>query len=205
MNFNQQDHQIYDNIFKNPPVDWKAVPLTPVFDDCVKFLRSHDVKSVLDIGCGPGVWANHLGKNGFKVRGFDFSEAAVVYANTWAKETGFDLEFRVATVTHNPFTETFDAAIATQILENVSKAECAKAIEVIHQSIKNGGVVFAMFNPFMSRERIQEVKESNNPTKDCTLVNYSDEELKSLFRDGFTLLDFQVCEGDARVLTLRRI
>jgi SAM-dependent methyltransferase len=47
---------------------------------------------VVDLGCGPGVWARELSNNGFRVLGIDISEAMIEIARRRVPEA----EFRVA-------------------------------------------------------------------------------------------------------------
>ncbi|MBD3372415.1 MAG: methyltransferase domain-containing protein [Candidatus Coatesbacteria bacterium] len=48
---------------------------------------------VLDLGCGPGLYAQRLALLGHTVRGIDFGPASIEYAEAQAKKTGVDCEY----------------------------------------------------------------------------------------------------------------
>lgn len=73
LGFNPQDQKIWNNLFLNVPLDWKTAEATKDMKDCLQFFEMHNVKSVLDVGCGIGIWAMFLSKAGFEVKGYDFS------------------------------------------------------------------------------------------------------------------------------------
>jgi len=50
-------------------------------------------KQVLDLGCGPGLYANGLAALGAKVTGVDFSEHSLAHARSRADREGLDVEF----------------------------------------------------------------------------------------------------------------
>ena len=108
-----------------------------------------------------------------------------------------------APVTRIPFNELFDAALASQILENLSASECTKAIDCLYACLKPKGVLFALFNPYMTPEQLVTIKSSDNPTKEATFVNYTDEELLGLFQENFVLLDQKNYSDGTRLLRLR--
>lgn len=51
-------------------------------------LLNRTPSSVLDLGCGPGLYANCLAQLGHNVTGIDFSPASILYAREEAKRTG---------------------------------------------------------------------------------------------------------------------
>ena len=50
---------------------------------------------VLDLGCGPGRYAELLASVGCRVNGVDLSARSIAYARERAKERGLDIEYRV--------------------------------------------------------------------------------------------------------------
>ncbi len=48
---------------------------------------------VLDLGCGPGLYASRLAKRGLKVTGIDYSRRSVEYARRAADEQGLDIQY----------------------------------------------------------------------------------------------------------------
>lgn len=64
-------------------VDWLAVELG---------LKAGD--SVLDLGCGPGLYAARLAEKGLRVTGVDYSRRSIDYARQYARENNLNVEYR---------------------------------------------------------------------------------------------------------------
>jgi SAM-dependent methyltransferase len=50
--------------------------------------------SLLDLGCGPGLYASRFARAGFRVTGVDYSRRSIEYATKYAKENGLGIEYR---------------------------------------------------------------------------------------------------------------
>ena len=50
--------------------------------------------AVLDLGCGPGLYASRLAQAGMRVTGVDYSRRSIAYATTFAQENGLDIVYR---------------------------------------------------------------------------------------------------------------
>jgi SAM-dependent methyltransferase len=50
--------------------------------------------SVLDLGCGPGLYASRFAQAGFKVTGVDYSRRSIAYARQYAFENDLDIGYR---------------------------------------------------------------------------------------------------------------
>lgn len=50
--------------------------------------------SVLDMGCGPGLYASRLAARGLKVTGVDYSRRSIDYAQQFADDNGLEIEYR---------------------------------------------------------------------------------------------------------------
>ena len=204
LGFNPQDQKIWNNLFLNVPLDWKTAEATKDMKDCLQFFEMHNAKSVLDVGCGIGIWAMFLSKAGFEVKGYDFSSNAIKFASRWAAEDSVQIEYKCCPITGNPFPhEKFDGVVAAKVLDNISKDELEIAIAKIFNCLKDGGLLFCLFNPYMTPEEIKEKEKSDNPTKGITLTIYTDVELRNLF-PRFKLLDFKVYEYGFRGLFLKK-
>ncbi len=160
--------------------------------DALEFFRESRAKTVLDIGCGVGIWSIYLARNGFDVFGSDFSENAVNICRDWAREEVLSARFETASITSDPFPNIkFDAVVAAMILENVAREEMNQAISLLRTKLNPKGVLFALFNPCLTEKQKEELlKASNNPTKGITSVTYTDEEIRESF-PGFDLLAFK--------------
>ena len=50
--------------------------------------------TVLDLGCGPGLYAARLAENGLQVTGVDYSRRSIEYARQYASEHHLDIDYR---------------------------------------------------------------------------------------------------------------
>ena len=50
--------------------------------------------SLLDLGCGPGLYASRFARAGFHVTGVDFSRRSIEYATKYASENHLDIHYR---------------------------------------------------------------------------------------------------------------
>ncbi|NLX12721.1 MAG: methyltransferase domain-containing protein [Phycisphaerales bacterium] len=74
-------------------------------------LAADRTKRILDIGCGTGRHAIELARRGYRVTGFDLSEAQLRRAREKAAEAGVVVEFERRDATQPHFDREFDAAI----------------------------------------------------------------------------------------------
>lgn len=76
-----------------------------------KFLIPRKAKTILDLTCGPGIWANALAKNGFTVRGIDLSPAAIDYARKIAREENLPATYLQGDIRDTAFGSGYDAIL----------------------------------------------------------------------------------------------
>ena len=60
----------------------------------IKTLSLHVGNSVLDLGCGPGLYASRFAKAGLQVTGVDYSHRSLEYASDRAKENNLNIIYR---------------------------------------------------------------------------------------------------------------
>jgi SAM-dependent methyltransferase len=95
---------------------------------------------VLDLGCGPGLYASRLAARGLKVTGIDISESSIEYATTQAKLKGLNIEYRCMSFFNLVYDAEFDAA--AQIYWEIGTFSDAKRDELlakIHRALRPGG------------------------------------------------------------------
>jgi SAM-dependent methyltransferase len=83
-------------------------------DASAKWLRSLCVKespALLDLGCGPGLYAERLTRLGFAVTGVDISRRSLTYAEAKAKESGLSIRYLCCDYTRLAFEAEFDLCI----------------------------------------------------------------------------------------------
>ena len=67
-----------------------------------RFLRGRP-RSVLDLGCGPGLYCQQLAQLGHTCTGIDFSPASIDYARTEAQRAGLEIRYLLADLRAAPF------------------------------------------------------------------------------------------------------
>ncbi|WP_142784690.1 class I SAM-dependent methyltransferase [Changchengzhania lutea] len=202
--YNPKDKKIWEQVFSKIPEEWKKHAPSSSMLDCLERFKKHDVQSVLDLGCGVGIWSIFLGKKGFSIKGLDFSKNAIDFANNWAKEESVDALFECSSLVSHPFKkETFDGVIASKILDNISRIELLKVSKQIQLNLKDGGILYSVFNPYLIEADIEKLKKRHNPTKGITHIVYQNEELRELF-PNLTLLEFKIFEHGFRGLIWKK-
>jgi SAM-dependent methyltransferase len=97
-------------------------------------MRSHQVKSMMDLGSGPGVHAAYFREQGLEVTCVDISPAMV----RRCKQQGFDARCCSA-LELDQLERSFDAVFAFNSLLHIPSSQLEEALESIHQSLKPGG------------------------------------------------------------------
>ena len=122
----------------NPKID-AASRRPETIDRSVKWLierlglRSGD--SVLDLGCGPGLYASRFARAGLRVTGVDYSRRSIDYAVNYANEHKLDISYRYQNYLELSDDNQYDAAFLiygdfcplnpeqrTRLLHNVRRA-----------------------------------------------------------------------------------
>lgn len=140
------------------PFDYQTYPeyfdvLNPHENEAVKnqivadLLKTHHVKTVLDMTCGTGSQVFYLIKRGYKVVGSDFSPALLKIARKKArteklKITWIDGDMRTLKA------GAFDAVITIgNAIGHLTKKDFLKAMKNIYKHLKPGGIyIFDIFN-----------------------------------------------------------
>lgn len=110
---------------------------------------------VLDLGCGPGLYAARLAKRGMKVTGIDISPRSIRYASNYASENGLDIEYVNDSFLNIGYTGEFD--VAMQIYGEVSTfpdEDRDKLLSKVNDALKPGG--FLVFDVSTRAQRMKE-------------------------------------------------
>ena len=111
----------------------------------LEYIRSHlDIKSlnILDIGCGGGILAEELTKNGAKVTGLDASKKTIRVARSHAKEKNYDINYIDISLEEHikKVKKKYDAVICFELIEHVP--DQLKLIQDISSICKKDGKLF---------------------------------------------------------------
>ncbi len=96
--------------------------------------------TVLDLGCGPRLYASRLARRGLKVTGVDYSRRSITYATQTAREQNLDITYRY----QNYLELNDEAAYHTALLIYgdycpLSPADRAKLLRNVRRALKSGG------------------------------------------------------------------
>ena len=104
---------------------------------------------LLDLGCGPGLYAGRLAAAGVKVTGIDISERSLNYAIAQARKNNLDIEYRRMNFLDLDYDGEYDAAI--QVFGEVgtlSDEKRAMLLNKVHRALKPGGLfIFDVTTP----------------------------------------------------------
>lgn len=98
-------------------------------------------KRLLDLGCGPGLYAELLCDKGFSVTGIDFSRRSIEYAQDHAVKTGREIDYRCRNYLDMDFDGEFDIAILVYYDYGVlSPRDREVLLAKVHRALKSGGI-----------------------------------------------------------------
>lgn len=117
---------------------------------------------ILDLGCGPGLYAERFCQSGHDVTGLDFSENTIEYDKKSANQKGLKIDYVCKSFFDMDFCEQFDVVLQIYAEMNTfSDSERDKILSLIYKSLKDGGVfIFDLFTP--------EKKSENEKTYPCS-------------------------------------
>lgn len=99
-------------------------------------------KTLLDLGCGPGCYAELLTQQGFQVTGIDFSRRSIEYAVENAAKKGLDITYHYQNYLEIDYEEEFDVAILIYCDFGVlPPKDRNKLLSKIYRALKPGGVL----------------------------------------------------------------
>ncbi len=97
--------------------------------------------AILDLGCGPGLYAERLAGLGFKVTGIDFSQNSIDYAKKSAKEKSLDIEYICGDYIEIGYKGKFDAVVMIYCDFGVlSDKERNLLVNKVYEALRPGGV-----------------------------------------------------------------
>ena len=111
-------------------------------DDIIEILTENKKNKILDAGCGCGIYALKLAKNGFDVDGFDIADSAVTIATKIMKDNGFNGNFIGADIKETGFqSELYDAVVCKDVIDHMKKSDAKLAVKELSRLIKKEGLL----------------------------------------------------------------
>lgn len=95
---------------------------------------------LLDVGCGPGIYAEKFTGAGFRVTGIDFSRRSIEYARASAEKQGLDITYKYQDYLQMEDSEKFDfAAMIYCDYGALSTADRKTIMNKVYNSLRPGG------------------------------------------------------------------
>ena len=96
--------------------------------------------SILDLGCGPGLFCQRLAKAGMKVTGVDFSEVSISYAKKQALAEKLLIDYRLQNYLEFTAEDCFDAALLIYgDYCALSPLDRIQLLKILRRSLTKGG------------------------------------------------------------------
>jgi SAM-dependent methyltransferase len=111
---------------------------------------------LLDLGCGPGLYAERLSRAGVHVTGIDLSENSIRYARERADSQNLSIDYRVMNFFDLKDGQNFD--VVMQIygeLNTFSDADRDRLLTIIRRSLKPGGLFICDLSTCRLRQKQQ--------------------------------------------------
>lgn len=105
---------------------------------------------LLDLGCGPGIYAEKFYEAGYQVKGIDFSELSIAHAQKSAKEKEFIIDYQCGDYLQEDLgSEQHDIIVLIYCdLGVFSTADRNRVFEKVYGALKKGGrFIFDVFTP----------------------------------------------------------
>lgn len=106
-------------------------------------------KQLLDLGCGPGLYAERFNAIGYHVTGVDFSKRSIEYAKGQALHNNSNIQYLCQNYLRTDFTQQFD--VITQIYcdyASFSRNDRLLLLNLVYRALKpNGKFIFDVFTP----------------------------------------------------------
>lgn len=144
--------KIWDKIFREEKV------LFPIQEDMpriVKIFKKHEVKKVLDLGCGSGKHTIYLAEQGFKVYGIDISTEGLKKTKQRLKERNLKAKLRTSSIYKKlPYENNFfDAIVCIRTINHARIETTQRAIKEIERVLKPEGLIFVTTRKRRSKKR----------------------------------------------------
>ncbi len=105
-----------------------------------EYLGLQPQPKLLDLGCGPGLYAERFAERGATVTGIDCSENSIRYAKNRAHDLGLNISYERGDFCDLDHHETFDAALIIYgQLGALLDSDRSRLLTAVHRALKPGG------------------------------------------------------------------
>ncbi|MFV0580385.1 MAG: class I SAM-dependent methyltransferase [Fusobacterium ulcerans] len=148
-------------------------------------------KKILDLGCGPGIYAEKFYEKGFEVTGIDFSKRSIEYAVNSAAEKNMKIEYKYMNYLEIDYENEFDMAVLIYCDFGVLSPEERKILlDKICKALKFGGIlILDVFTEVFFREFEEKVKITYADRGFWSEIPYSCIQRNKIYKDTLTSLE----------------
>lgn len=168
-----------------------------------RYLEGHDVRDILDVGCGPGFYSMLFGSKGYSVTGIDYSDKMVEEARKNAKDRGVEADFRVMDAQDLQFPDgSFDLVLSRDVFWCLEHPD--RAYSEILRVLRPGGMAIVSDGNYYLHHFDEEYAESREEARKA--FEASRKEMKGghyAFDDG--KVDFKVIDDLSTQMPLSRV
>lgn len=105
--------------------------------------RKHQVKRILDLGCGDGRHLVYFGKRGYKMYGLDYAPTGLHLAEEWLVKEGLSAKLVCADMSAIPWVDSFfDAVICVKVINHHRIEGIRQTIREIYRVLRPEGWLF---------------------------------------------------------------
>lgn len=110
----------------------------------VKIFKKHNIKKVLDLGCGSGRHTVYLAKKHFQVYGIDIAKQGIKITKEWLKKEKLRANLKIGSIYKKlPYQDNFfDAIISTNTIHHAKIKDIRKVIKEIERVLRPKGLIF---------------------------------------------------------------
>ena len=142
-------------------------------------------KNLLDLGCGPGIYAELLAKKGFQVTGVDFSKRSINYAIESSKDKDLDITYYYQNYLEINYEEEFDVVILIYCDLGVLSPENRNVLlQKIHRALKPGGFWSPL--PYAVIQRNKYYRESRNTLEQYLVITEENSKCYNIWNQVYT-------------------
>jgi len=153
----------YDEKYNSGKFFWGKQPSSIARIFLQKFPPYED-QTLIDIGCGEGRDSIFFARNGYRVRGFDFSAEGIKKSIAWANELNLAIDFFQADVNQYRLEKSYDVVFASGALHYIPQSFREEIILNYKQFTNPGGIhafMVPIYKPFLPRNPQDDPQEQD--------------------------------------------
>jgi cyclopropane fatty-acyl-phospholipid synthase-like methyltransferase len=117
----------------------------------------HPGQTILDLGCGPGLYCTRFAEHGLIVTGVDYSQTSIEYARSIAQKRGLEITYLCQNYFSLEIQNTFHALLMIWCDFGVlSDVQRDSLLDILHKKLKPGGLfAFDVWTPQQAKHELR--------------------------------------------------